>query len=82
MNWITWNSNQWVSFDDNNTLAQKEKYANDLCLSGQFAWAVDLGGPGSGQTSSSAGNGTNGNGTNGGAGDKAGSRDVYISPDI
>ena len=51
VNWITWATNQWVSYDDNNTLAQKEQFASDLCLSGQFAWAVDLGGPGSGQSS-------------------------------
>lgn len=78
VNWITWDSNQWVSYDDNKTLAQKEEFASGLCLSGQFAWAVDLGGPGSGQTSTGAGNGTNGNGTDG----EAGSGDVYISPEI
>ncbi|RJE24641.1 chitinase [Aspergillus sclerotialis] len=45
--WITWNTDQWVSFDDAETLLQKRDFANSLCLAGTFAWALDLGGPGS-----------------------------------
>lgn len=77
VNWITWDSNQWVSYDDNNTLAQKEQFASGLCLSGQFGWAVDLGGPGSGQTSPSGGANNSS-----GSGNEPGSGDVYISPEI
>ena len=35
-----------VSFDDAKTLKKKLEFANDLCLGGTFAWAIDLGGPG------------------------------------
>ncbi|KAL1872260.1 hypothetical protein Plec18167_006863 [Paecilomyces lecythidis] len=47
VNWITWNDNQWVSFDNGKTLKQKADYANAKCLGGLFSWALDLGGPGS-----------------------------------
>ncbi|KAJ9211204.1 CAZyme family GH18 [Paecilomyces variotii] len=47
VNWITWNENQWVSFDNAKTFKQKADFANDLCLGGLFSWALDLGGPGS-----------------------------------
>ncbi|KAL6234219.1 glycosyl hydrolases family 18-domain-containing protein [Aspergillus navahoensis] len=46
VNWMTWNDNQWVSYDDAKTLQQKRDFANTQCLSGTFAWALDLGGPG------------------------------------
>jgi len=42
VNWITWNNNQWVSYDDDVTYAQKLSFANDLCLGGMMVWAVDL----------------------------------------
>jgi GH18 family chitinase len=32
--WITWNSDQWVSFDDGVTMMQKMNAANKLCLGG------------------------------------------------
>ncbi|KAJ9297889.1 CAZyme family GH18 [Paecilomyces variotii] len=47
VNWITWNDNQWVSFDNAKTLKQKADFANGKCLGGLFSWALDLGGPGS-----------------------------------
>ncbi|KAL4734493.1 hypothetical protein BDV11DRAFT_212744 [Aspergillus similis] len=47
VNWMTWNENQWVSFDNGKTLKQKADFANNLCLGGLFSWALDLGGPGS-----------------------------------
>ncbi|KAL4977417.1 glycosyl hydrolases family 18-domain-containing protein [Aspergillus desertorum] len=47
VNWMTWNENQWVSFDNGKTLKQKADFANSLCLGGLFSWALDLGGPGS-----------------------------------
>ncbi|KAL5365893.1 bacteriodes thetaiotaomicron symbiotic chitinase [Aspergillus floccosus] len=47
VNWMTWSSNQWVSFDNGRTLRQKADFANSKCLAGLFSWALDLGGPGS-----------------------------------
>jgi chitinase len=32
--WITWNSNQWVSYDDGETVQIKMNYANQHCLGG------------------------------------------------
>ncbi|KDB22160.1 hypothetical protein H109_05949 [Trichophyton interdigitale MR816] len=42
VNWITWNNDQWVSYDDEITFAQKINYANSLCLGGTMIWAIDL----------------------------------------
>ncbi|KAE9377607.1 glycoside hydrolase family 18 protein [Stipitochalara longipes BDJ] len=39
--WITWNSNQWVSYDDADTFKQKRDFANSRCLSGLMVWAMD-----------------------------------------
>lgn len=39
--WITWDTTQWVSYDDSETLAQKKDFANELCLGGLMIWAVD-----------------------------------------
>ncbi|KAJ9138369.1 Family 18 glycoside hydrolase [Pleurostoma richardsiae] len=39
--WITWNSNQWVSYDDGDTFKQKRDFANSRCLGGMMVWAVD-----------------------------------------
>ncbi|GAB7348914.1 hypothetical protein MBLNU459_g7603t2 [Dothideomycetes sp. NU459] len=39
--WITWNSNQWVSYDDADTLEQKKDFANLRCLGGTMVWAID-----------------------------------------
>lgn len=35
-----------MGYDDGETLLQKRDFATSLCLAGTFAWAVDLGGPG------------------------------------
>lgn len=40
--WITWNKDQWVSFDDGVTMVQKMKAANKLCLGGIMIWAMDM----------------------------------------
>jgi chitinase len=32
--WITWNSNQWISYDDDDTFQQKRNFANSRCLGG------------------------------------------------
>jgi len=39
--WITWDSNQWVSYDDEETLVQKGEFANSRCLGGLMIWAID-----------------------------------------
>ncbi|KAK3897848.1 glycoside hydrolase superfamily [Staphylotrichum tortipilum] len=39
---VTWDSNQWVSFDDAQTLKMKLDYANLRCLGGTMIWAIDL----------------------------------------
>ncbi|KAK8137867.1 hypothetical protein PG984_001247 [Apiospora sp. TS-2023a] len=39
--WITWDSNQWVSYDDDDTFDQKRKFANSRCLGGTMVWAMD-----------------------------------------
>ncbi|TGJ83730.1 hypothetical protein E0Z10_g5022 [Xylaria hypoxylon] len=39
--WITWNNNQWISYDDDDTFAQKKSFATDRCLGGLMVWAID-----------------------------------------
>lgn len=39
--WITWNNDQWVSYDDVETFKQKIKFANDQGLAGLLIWAID-----------------------------------------
>jgi chitinase len=38
--WITWDTNQWVSYDDGETVQMKINYANQRCLGGTMVWAV------------------------------------------
>ncbi|KAK7958032.1 glycoside hydrolase family 18 protein [Apiospora saccharicola] len=37
---VTWDNNQWVSYDDDETFKMKLDYANNLCLGGSMIWAV------------------------------------------
>ena len=39
--WITWDDNQWVSYDDTETFTQKKDFANGRCLGGLMVWAMD-----------------------------------------
>lgn len=39
--WITWDSNQWVSYDDADTFQQKKDFASQRCLGGLMVWAID-----------------------------------------
>lgn len=39
---VTWDKDQWVSWDDKETLKIKFDYANKRCLGGTMVWAVDL----------------------------------------
>ncbi|KAI8933458.1 hypothetical protein NX059_010072 [Plenodomus lindquistii] len=40
--WISWDSDQWVSYDDADTLKLKADFANNLGLGGLMVWALDL----------------------------------------
>ncbi|EEQ88507.2 bacteriodes thetaiotaomicron symbiotic chitinase [Blastomyces dermatitidis ER-3] len=81
VNWITWDNDQWVSYDDGRTLKQKADFGNKLCLAGTFAWAIDLGGPGTLKNPNdlTADDTLRGADPQGGDG---GSSEVYISPEI
>lgn len=37
---LVWDKDQWVSFDDSETLKMKLDYANGKCLGGTMVWAV------------------------------------------
>ncbi|KFY85211.1 hypothetical protein V498_07750 [Pseudogymnoascus sp. VKM F-4517 (FW-2822)] len=39
--WLTFNTNQWVSYDDGVTMQQKLAFANSLCLGGTMIWSID-----------------------------------------
>ncbi|KAI0443525.1 carbohydrate-binding module family 18 [Xylaria telfairii] len=39
--YVTWNQDQWVSYDDADTFKQKIDFANDLGLGGMLIWAID-----------------------------------------
>ncbi|KAF6235801.1 hypothetical protein HO173_005996 [Letharia columbiana] len=39
--WITWDSNQWISYDDTDTFQQKKNFASQRCLGGLMVWAMD-----------------------------------------
>lgn len=39
--WITWDSNQWVSYDDGETMQMKLQAASELCLGGTMIWSID-----------------------------------------
>lgn len=40
--YITWDSDQWASYDDSDTFKLKLEFANSKCLGGTMAWALDL----------------------------------------
>lgn len=40
--YVTWNRDQWVSYNDQETFQQKIKFANQLGLGGLLIWALDL----------------------------------------
>ncbi|EEP82318.1 conserved hypothetical protein [Uncinocarpus reesii 1704] len=42
VNIVTWDTNQWVSWDNAHTLKKKVEYANARCLGGTMVWAIDL----------------------------------------
>ena len=38
---VSWDSDQWVSYDDADTFKQKKDFANSRCLGGLMVWAMD-----------------------------------------
>jgi GH18 family chitinase/LysM repeat protein len=38
---LAYNETQWVSFDDEETIGLKRKFANERCLGGTMVWAMD-----------------------------------------
>lgn len=36
--YATWDTNQWVSYDDDDTFDQKREFANSRCLGGTMVW--------------------------------------------
>jgi GH18 family chitinase len=38
---VAYNETQWVSFDDEETIRLKQKFANERCLGGTMVWAMD-----------------------------------------
>lgn len=38
---VTWDTNQWVSWDDRVTLKTKQDLANSRCLGGLMVWAIN-----------------------------------------
>ncbi|PYH81904.1 chitinase [Aspergillus uvarum CBS 121591] len=39
---VTWDTDQWVSYDDAETMKMKIDFANQHCLGGTMLWAVDM----------------------------------------
>jgi chitinase len=40
--YFTYKGNSWVGYDDADTYALKEAYANDRCLGGIMIWSIDF----------------------------------------
>ena len=84
---LTW-SNQWIGYDDLETIAMKKQWASSHCFGGTMIWSVDLySGAGSGDTPDGLGSGSPGNPGSGGGqggttGGGSGSAIVYIDPSI
>ena len=41
--YMTWDTNQWIAFDDSESFKQKVDWANSVGFSGSLIWASDLG---------------------------------------
>ncbi|KJZ72491.1 hypothetical protein HIM_08160 [Hirsutella minnesotensis 3608] len=39
---VTWDRDQWLSWDDERTIKLKREFANKRCLGGTMVWAIDL----------------------------------------
>ncbi|RHZ63588.1 uncharacterized protein CDV56_105060 [Aspergillus thermomutatus] len=40
--WMVYGSNQWISFDDEQSFTAKKKYLTSRCLKGLMIWSIDL----------------------------------------
>jgi chitinase len=40
--YMTWDNDQWISYDDADTFKQKKEWANNVGFSGSLIWASDL----------------------------------------
>ncbi|PVI08690.1 glycoside hydrolase family 18 protein [Periconia macrospinosa] len=40
--YLTWDGNQWISFDDQESFAQKKEWADEIGFHGSLIWASDL----------------------------------------
>ncbi|KAI8625119.1 hypothetical protein F5Y19DRAFT_277848 [Xylariaceae sp. FL1651] len=86
MKYLVW-SDQWVGYDDLQTIAMKKAWASSHCFGGTVIWSIDLfSGAGSGNTPDGLGNATTGDpggsgGNSGGQGEGSDSI-VYIDPSI
>lgn len=87
MKYLVW-SDQWVGYDDAETIALKKSWASSHCFGGTMIWSIDLySGSGSGNTPDGGGNSTSGDpgagGGNGGSSEgNGGDSIVYIDPSI
>ncbi|KAM3067387.1 hypothetical protein ACMFMF_009878 [Clarireedia jacksonii] len=87
MKQLTW-GNQWIGYDDVDTIAMKKAWASQHCFGGTMIWSIDLfSGAGSGNVPDGLGSGGgdpgSGGGQNGGGDSGAGSGSfVYIDPSI
>jgi chitinase len=41
--YMTWDTDQWISYDDADTFAQKVEWADSVGFAGSLIWASDLG---------------------------------------
>lgn len=39
---ISWDGNQWMGYDDAETIAMKTGFANNRCLGGTMIWSIDF----------------------------------------
>ena len=86
MKQLTW-SNQWIGYDDLETIGMKKEWASGHCFGGTMIWSIDLySGTGSGDTPD--GSGSSDPGSPGSGSGQSGSSDgdssavVYIDPII
>jgi len=40
---LIYNNDQWIGYDDEETIALKVEYANSACLGGTMIWSLDFG---------------------------------------
>lgn len=79
MKQLTW-GNQWIGYDDMETIAMKKAWASQHCHGGTMVWSIDLfSGPGSGEVPDGKGDASVNSDLRGG---RAGLPVVYVDPSI